>query len=295
MTQKRKRRHHIVPQFLLRQFADEDGNVTVYDQELEKEWTTSTRKIAVERDFYTVDTHDGPSDIAEDALAKLEGEACSALGRLLSGVFPPTREDREMISAFLAVQLTRGRHLRSVVNTAASQMMTMTARLYAEHPKGLKKLMIESGINTNPTDADVEEMAAEFHEMDVNVGMPNNFFVRSMFEPLPDFIPFFANRHWMLVEGSDFVITDEPINLISHRPHSFFGAGLMTADEIVVVLSPTRALALLHPPELTGKNPGPERQVKLPTDQLANWRRGLWSGAHRFVFRRPSTPRPCAG
>lgn len=140
----------------------------------------------------------------------------------------------------------------------------------------------------------MDEFAAELREMNVDVAMPNNFFVQNMFETLPSFIPFFSKRYWSLVEGSDFVLTDEPTNLISHRPHSCFDAGLMTADKIVVVLSLIKALALLHPPKLTGNDSGPERQVELPFDQLAKWRRGLSSGVYWFVFRHLSAPPLCA-
>jgi hypothetical protein len=101
---KRARRHHIVPQFILRRFADEDGNVVVYDVEADKEWSGSVRKIAVENDFYTVETPEGPSDLAEEALAKIEGLAAAAIDRVLGGSFPPDNDDRQAISAFLALQ-----------------------------------------------------------------------------------------------------------------------------------------------------------------------------------------------
>ena len=53
------RRHHRVPEFYLRRFADAAGQIRVVARDGSKAFTTSTEKAAAERDFYTVETTTG--------------------------------------------------------------------------------------------------------------------------------------------------------------------------------------------------------------------------------------------
>src|SRR5687767_10399373 len=72
----RARRHHIVPQFFLRRFANDRHLIRMYDHETEQEQDISPRRAAWELDYYTVETESGPSDAIETALSR--GEALSA-------------------------------------------------------------------------------------------------------------------------------------------------------------------------------------------------------------------------
>ena len=47
--------HHFVPQFYLRRFVANDGQIWVYDKDADKIFHTSPKNIAAERGFYTLD------------------------------------------------------------------------------------------------------------------------------------------------------------------------------------------------------------------------------------------------
>jgi hypothetical protein len=66
------RRHHLVPESYLRRFADERDQVRVVSRtDPGHTFVTGITNTAVERDFYTVETDDGPSQEIEKLLSRL--------------------------------------------------------------------------------------------------------------------------------------------------------------------------------------------------------------------------------
>lgn len=292
MTNKRSRRHHIVPQFHLRSFTDKSGNLVAFDKERSREWSGTPLNAAVESDFYTIDTDAGPSDEAEKILADVEGVAAGAIARILAGQFPPSDEDREAVSVLLALQFNRGARPRVVTDDAVTRLAALTLRIAASDSTGnlvREHLREREG---EVTEERVSEMKKALVDAKIRVEMPTNFYIRTMFGPLADYFLYLFKRTWVLVEGTDFVTTDEPVVLVSYEPTGLYGVGLANADEIRFALSPTSALCLFHPPELSGRKVPLEGRLSVSADQVEAWQRRFWRSARRFVFRHPATPRP---
>ena len=70
------RRHHLLPQFYMRAFADEEGKARVIERASGREFTTGTTNVLVERDYYTVSSVD-----AEDDHEPIEGVVTALLKR----------------------------------------------------------------------------------------------------------------------------------------------------------------------------------------------------------------------
>jgi hypothetical protein len=121
------RRHHLVPAFYLRGFGNEKGQVGVITRDLKKAFTASALKIAVETDFYAIETKDGPSQEMEKLLSAIEDEGARALRNLIGGAFPPSAEDRAAFSQFVAFQWLRGRDHREAWSNVLGQLMKMAA------------------------------------------------------------------------------------------------------------------------------------------------------------------------
>ena len=87
MTKERSKRHHYIPQFLIKNWADELGRVWVYNQKEQRIYRTSTANVFVARDLYTYQEGlDGPkSDEIEKQFAREEGKVSAVIEKIIKG------------------------------------------------------------------------------------------------------------------------------------------------------------------------------------------------------------------
>ncbi len=97
-------RHHLVPQFLLRRFADDDAKlVMVKRDDLSVSLPTTVNNACNEAGFYRIDTEDvAPShqdghdpEAAEKTLAAFEARADKSIRRIIEGATPCYRRHRQ--------------------------------------------------------------------------------------------------------------------------------------------------------------------------------------------------------
>jgi len=129
-------RHHTVPQFCLRNFADESGQVVLVDRdEPTRTHRTSVHNAASEAGFYRIEAEDleRPEDRArfdpesiEAALSGLEGEMAPAVKTLVDGRFDEFTDDTwyRMIQ-FTAIQAVRGHRWRNDFTALATHAFRM--------------------------------------------------------------------------------------------------------------------------------------------------------------------------
>lgn len=133
-------RHHIVPQMLLRRFADADERIAMVAREDPGRVVhTKVRTAAAEVGFYRIpeedveeharDGHD--PELAERALADLESAAGPVIEGVLGGTLSIGVEERYRLSQFAALQLARGwrfrDEIRMLMTWYARQQLQMTA------------------------------------------------------------------------------------------------------------------------------------------------------------------------
>src|SRR5882724_6495967 len=122
------RRHHYVPQFHQKRFADGAGRLWVWDKTTDRVFPSMPGSIAVESDFYRLHEfeklgHD-PFTM-EKQLAEMEGQMSSITEpwlRWLRGIEPGEQitiplANREIVSRFMAVQFLRTADTRDVLCT----------------------------------------------------------------------------------------------------------------------------------------------------------------------------------
>lgn len=106
------KRHHYVPQFLLRRFVDENGQLAVYRKSDGKTWTTTPGNLFVERDLYST-TKDGTLDPKlEHEYSQLEGDANLVISRFIAsagqGQIPViSSEEKRTFGDFFYQQIKR--------------------------------------------------------------------------------------------------------------------------------------------------------------------------------------------
>jgi Protein of unknown function (DUF4238) len=248
---KEPRRHHIVPRFYLRRFADEKERLVAVDlANPTKRKPVSVNDAAVEKDFYTViDDTGSPSVAVERLLAHIEGWASPAIERASFGVlFPPQPNDRAALSLLIALQLVRGRDIRRQMEAMCDSTM---------------KLMLE-GIDTDeraaaylrgqgvesPDEAQIRAVRDLAENLDNIEILPDaNEHIRTMLLVATDHMwPIILNMRWVVGRFP------EPALLTSDSPVSYYvrpedrdplrGVGLATADEVWYPLDPQHVLML---------------------------------------------------
>ncbi|MEU4143276.1 DUF4238 domain-containing protein [Streptomyces parvulus] len=104
-------RHHTVPAFYLRRFANSQNQLWVRDRRSSVPGLRKESDLAI-RDFYTFQNiHGEPDGRMEQVLQKVEGSAASALRRMTSAVTwgrPISPEDKTDLCVFVAFQYVRG-------------------------------------------------------------------------------------------------------------------------------------------------------------------------------------------
>lgn len=280
----RARRHHVVPRFYLRRFADGRDRVVVIDKDMGKDWPSSTGDAAVITDFYTVDTHDGPSDEAEALIASIEHKASDVLRQVDAGVWPLPHAERSIVANLLALQLTRGPQLRATLDRSMTEGIRLQFRVLAENDDFLMT-HVQRDLGRVPTPAELDEYREAFREGEqyAELHMPRSDHVMTLLKNAAEFVEPVFRMEWVLCEGqrAEFVTSDDPFVMWMHAQHGGPAAGLYNAEEVHMALDPGHCLLLRW-----RENPRDARAVAAEPQVVAlNTRTALW--AHRFVILRP--------
>ena len=218
------KRHHTVPQFYLRGFANGDQIATVRLPG-EARFTQSVRTAASQPDFYTVEGHEDGSDVFEKLLSTIEGEAASVFRIIRSGAWPLEAEDRMTLAHFVALQATRGPDQRRTLEHVAAKI----TQLEIEY-RGRDRQPVLEGTNPGGPPSALSPIDH----------------IRQMAESVDKLLPYIAGRPWSLVrfKRRSLLTSDAPVGLIP-RPdvEPWEGTGFMTAWGITYPL--TRKLGLL--------------------------------------------------
>jgi hypothetical protein len=84
------KRHHYVPQWYLRRFANRREQIRVYHRGNGAYFTTSVENAAVQTGFYTIKEASGrESQVVEKVLGDIDGKADKVASRMITGRFPP--------------------------------------------------------------------------------------------------------------------------------------------------------------------------------------------------------------
>lgn len=211
----RPRRHHTIPAFYLRRFANPKSQVVAYRRTTAAKFTTSVTNAAVETDFYAIIDSSGEVSLAvEELLSLVESHVHRIMGEIDRGIFPPTGEDREWLSIFLALLLNRTREFRRqnellVDFTTELQLQGLTREQIV--------VQLRAKEGREPTDDEVDEIAAFVDNLDEYEITPHpNDSIRLMLELAANALgPMIAAMSWHLTRSSKrrFLTSDHPIVL----------------------------------------------------------------------------------
>jgi hypothetical protein len=240
---KRSKRHHLVPKFYLDRFAQGIKLRVVAREPPHRSYTASVCNTLVQKDFYSIETAEGWSSEAEDALAVVEADAARILRSFDEGRFPPSDKDRHSLSRYLSFQMLRTEEHRTALNQLEEHAAKMQFASLSDDD--VRTRLIAAGEAS--TDADVAEAQLSLQALDKYRVVPHqNKSILLMFETVEQFIPHFEERGWWLVkfEQPALLSGDCPIYCDPGSNPRFPVAGVLSAESIVFPISSTRGLIL---------------------------------------------------
>jgi hypothetical protein len=258
-NEKLRRRHHIVPRFHLKRFADERGMLMRVVLPGEKRHLISVNDATVEKDFYLVEEEDGRQhDEVEKLLGMVEDPAATAISQLLDGSMWPIPPDaREAIAIWAAFQYLRSPTRRQIGNELADSITKMQIGMGG---KAQIRVRLRERDGREPTHAEVDEAWTEYSDFDSYWVEPHqNDHIKSMLDTLPMAFSMFYDRGWALFrfERRALITSDNPVVLIPADDHpSFLGVGLRNAGGIYVPLDRRVGLLMIDKGMPDGNVPG---------------------------------------
>lgn len=238
------KRHHYVPQFHLRGFADGDV-ITTVELPGDRTYNQPVRKAAAENHLYSLPGHPDGTDVFEKALSQLEGDVASIFDELGSGVWPLDEEPRDTLAYYIALQLARGPEQRRNMENLARQM----ARMEIEYGgRAGVKGWAKKNLGLDVDDATAVRL---WDEAMIPEGPPITIPAAAQIEQTLELADalyrYFSGRPWTLMhfEKRSLILSDVPIGLVRRDDDEdvWMGVGVLTAWGVTFPL--TRKLGLL--------------------------------------------------
>jgi hypothetical protein len=217
------RRHHILPQLLLKRFA-KDGQVWVTDRINQNSFCTNIDNAACMRDYYTVETTGeiGIDCIEQGPLAEIENLAEPIINKMLQEWSTPKSQDWEILANFLALMYCRGPFFRTILKIAHEQGANILDD-YIHSSEEIFKLIMGKFCKMQGIEISYEEALRARKESELYVDIPNTYFVTEMLNLAICFVPVFVEmtpnmeKIDTMISDAKFVISDCPIVPISRN------------------------------------------------------------------------------
>ncbi len=283
------RRHHFIPQFYLRRFADErDRLAVVRFGEPCVPHLAHVKNVAVVRDLYTtIDEEVGETVAVERILARADDEACRVIeGIALGTSFPPDVLDRGHFAGWLGLLYVRDPQSRRRMEALADQAFKLNFSLAREPEVARARLRGEDA--KEPSESDVQELIQLAGDLDdIEITPHQNDLVKIMLDSGVEIGRLLLDRHILLLRFPEpgLLLSDRPI-VLYQRPGSrspFSGVGPANADEIWLPLD-RRTILVLHRDAELG-----DFTIDVPTSrQIDGFNQAIVAGAASELYCHPA-------
>ena len=237
---KPKNQHH-VPQVYLRYFCDQHGYIYVLDKVLNRMYSTGTAGIAVEKDFYTIDSFDNQYVWEQYYAKNIEPELSTVFSKIIKTTTNLlTREQGTVIGStekwklavLMIVQLMRGKAARDYMK-----------RLYFEkYPLVLDKAS-KHFPDLNPDD--IDRLALNLED---RLFMPMMMHLSTDEKQVRKFASFLADRVFIffkLPANESCITSDNPVMFLSRIENRAAPFTYGVADALVDIYYPISPQVLL--------------------------------------------------
>lgn len=248
MTSPTKRtNHHYLPRSYLAFFSEDDRIATV--DRVTGEWRrTDPANTAKEKDFYTFkDSEGNASEDLENAFSSIEGDAKSIIANMNSGFrLMPRFEQRDTLSAFVALQAIRTPEHRKAYEVKAEHISKMVFRMSTDGRGRVIDSLKQSGQEVTEANIDALTHVSENLE-NFDFAISRNEILSSMLDLWEPATAMISGRRWQMFcfDKPALITSDHPVILIAPPAQpAFLGTGFGTAAEILFPLTPKRLLVM---------------------------------------------------
>ena len=216
------RRHHYLPQAYLAAFTGtglKDGQFNVLDVQSGHSFRTSPINVAAERDFNRVDIEGHSPDAIENALAPLEGNAVTAIRKVIETEEFPNDRDWNLIINLLCLIAVRNPKFRESFNSSREQVLHRISDLLVSDKKIWDHYESKSDESGENIDKNVSfENAKKFVEKrNYRIEFSAEGNLRVEFDAFSNILPILGQRTWSVLiaphDGPEFICSDHPVTL----------------------------------------------------------------------------------
>lgn len=224
------RKHHYVPVFYQKNFANSHGLLWVYDRRLKTYKELHPRSVCFEKDLYTLKRKNAPWErrVESVCLSLVDRVGASAIRELLSG--NASGEILATLAYFIGVQFNRlpsvGKFIGSVYVKGAKEMMRLMAANVGRMQCVLERYSRETGESLNVSAESMVEAVKSNRLEIVATEVP---FLQSMFQHADNLRKVIQGLDWQILVAppkAGFIICDNPVVVVPPRGTKDLGFGV---------------------------------------------------------------------
>lgn len=284
------KRHHYVPQFYLKNFADDKGQIWVYDRQTKQYRHQNVSDTALVRHYYRVESKDGKYNTeVEKLLAEIEGLACVAIEKLKQGTTTLTEEEKANIAIFAALQMTRVPDFEKRTNEMQEKIIRKVYKRVFHSVEAARQEIEKIKDEIDNVGGDVAEDMFNFIQGDkYSIEVPRQNNIRRMLELASHTALYFIQMDWVLLRterGGAFITSDNPFTIFppkTYNPNTFLGSavGILTPGaRKSIPISPRASLFMCDHGGRYAENIVPRDKMRIFNDFYART-------SDRFIFAR---------
>ena len=285
------KRHHFLPQFQLRGFAEtHDGKDRVFQMDAPNRGAprrVDVRTAASRRRLYAVATDDGPSNRLEGYLALVETHAADALRRLTAAPASLSPGDRATIAYLVALQTMRTPSAAEQITRVANAALKTAASEFFSDRRAVAELY-RGRFNANDTDEAIEEfrerVLAQIRAGEIRLDGTQGAAFATAFQHAIESVPIVIACHWTLLRSpTGGVITSDRAYAIHDPapPYPWVAQSLLSSERVEVTIPLSDDDCLLVSPGFADAALN-VREVSADELELLNLRTYGW--AQTYVF-----------
>lgn len=238
------KRHHYVPQFHLRGFADVE-TITTVELPGDRSYNQPVRKAAAENHLYSLPGHQDGADIFEKALSQLEGDVAGIVTAIEAGTWPLAEGERGKLAYYVALQMTRGPEQKRNMEAFARQVVRMEIGYGG---RAGVKAWAKKNLGIDADDAMAERLWEQaMHPDGPPIKVSQAEHIEQTMDLAEHILGYLSGRPWSLVRFTkrSLILSDVPVGLVRDADDDGYLPGVGVANAWGITFPLTRKLGLL--------------------------------------------------
>ncbi|MEX1112243.1 MAG: DUF4238 domain-containing protein [Candidatus Andersenbacteria bacterium] len=283
-----RKRHHYLPQFYLRRFADADNMIWLFDRKDGEYRHVPISHAGLHKEYYSFkdeDTGRYNRDI-ENLLATIDGVGAPIIEKLVAGNTNLTQEEVENLTIYAAFQMTRVPEYEKGVHESAGKMQKMMTQMNLHSVERVQQIMNKMRVDENKEGYTAKEMFDYIQGGKYDIKFSRVLSLQYMTRFVVEVAPIFSKLDWVFAYSdtskTPFITSDNPFFVMPPKEpninNRFRGTGILVPGcEKVLSLAPNLCLIM--------GDPGTRRMsYQMPRQMVKDLNTRIAAYSDRFVL-----------